>query len=299
MKNLAKGIGAAIGYLGLYLLVSLVLTLALIIGYAVEIGFSGDINAYMQLEEYLVAFLLDKGNLLSIITAVVTLVFYLVIQILWKKTIKSTLFLNPVSFKKWWPIPFLGIALNVFTSFVLDSIPIPEHIIESYSELTSSFNEISIILIITVVIVAPIFEEIMCRALVMNSLNRGMPLTLAIIIQAILFGLLHVHIISIAYATCLGIILAIVRIRYNSLYPCILLHMMYNAANYILLPLYNILPEADYVFYLLGLISAILSVVLFVLMLKKTKNYKSLYNKNNSDVSAHIEDLYTENIVIP
>lgn len=298
MKNLLKGIGAALGYLGLYLLVSVIVMLVAVIAYVFTLGFTGGIAAYAALEETIISFIFDKALLLTLITCIITLIFYLIIQAIFKKPLKSTIYLNSVSLKDWWPVPLLGITMNVFVSFLVTALPIPENILESYSEAVGYADDISLMLIISVVLVAPIFEEILFRGLITQSLSRGIPFAALVIgLQAILFGLLHGHIISIIYATFLGIILGIVRTRYNSLYPSIILHMLFNAANYILLPLYYVLPETDLTYIILVVVSLVLSVLLFSLILKKTKNFKTLDIMNGTEAFEHNEDLDEQDIV--
>ena len=61
--------------------------------------------------------------------------------------------------------------------------------------------------ILSVVLAAPVLEEILYRGLIMKSLQRGMPVFIALIIQAVLFGLMHGQLIWVFYATFLGVLL--------------------------------------------------------------------------------------------
>jgi len=102
----------------------------------------------------------------------------------------------------------------------------------------SSLDTQSFIGVINAIIMAPIFEEVMTRGLIMKSLMGGMPVALALIMQALLFGLLHGQIVWVVYAAGTGFLLGLVRLRCGSLFACILLHFSLNASNYILDPLF-------------------------------------------------------------
>lgn len=299
MKNLLKGIGAALGYVALYLAVNFIVIFVASFYYIFSEVFKGSVEDFTApaLEDIVITSIMDNAIEFTLIASILTLVLYLIIQALWKKPIKPTLYLNSIPFSDWWPAPLLGITLNVFISFFMTLLPIPENIMEDYSEFVGYSDEITLMLIISVAIVVPIFEEIMFRGLVMRSFNRGMPLAVAIILQAIVFGILHGHIISIFYTTFLGIILGVLRARYDSLYPCILIHMLFNGANFIMLPIYNILPDTNLTYIIITVVSLVLSILLFRIALNKSKNYLIINNMNDSKTLEHDDNLHEQDIV--
>ena len=82
--------------------------------------------------------------------------------------------------------------------------------------------------IAVVVILAPIFEELFFRGLFYPPLRRSLGPTLAIIINGIIFGALHMRYLSIISLILVGMILAYVYEKTESLYAPILTHALYN-----------------------------------------------------------------------
>lgn len=78
------------------------------------------------------------------------------------------------------------------------------------------------------IIVAPIAEEMVFRGVSLNHLKRAMPFWLANILQAVLFGVLHMDIVQGTYAFAMGIVLGLMFKKYNSLYASIFLHICIN-----------------------------------------------------------------------
>ena len=130
-----------------------------------------------------------------------------------------------------------------------------------------------------VVIIAPIFEELMFRGVIINKLHDYGD-TAAIVTSAILFGLFHGNFSQCFYATALGLILGYLRVRSGSIKYSILLHMCINlmggvigpgivkhSSNYTLLMLFS--------FFIISLIT--LGVTLFILNIKNIKLNKGIY----------------------
>ena len=82
--------------------------------------------------------------------------------------------------------------------------------------------------ITVVVILAPIFEELFFRGLFYPALRRSLGPTLAIVIDGIIFGALHMRYLSIVSLILVGMILAYVYEKTESLYAPMLTHALYN-----------------------------------------------------------------------
>ncbi len=83
---------------------------------------------------------------------------------------------------------------------------------------------------------APIVEEIIFRKLLLNKLRSYGDIP-AILISSIAFGLFHMNIAQMFYATALGIIFAYVAIRTNSIRYNVLLHILINSMGVLIAPL--------------------------------------------------------------
>lgn len=76
-------------------------------------------------------------------------------------------------------------------------------------------------------IIAPVAEEYIYRRLIITPL-RAYGDTAAIVVSALIFGLAHGNFDQFAYSFFSGIIFGLVAVRYNSIKPGIILHVMNN-----------------------------------------------------------------------
>lgn len=77
-------------------------------------------------------------------------------------------------------------------------------------------------------IFVPFLEEVIFRGLLQDWLGRLMPRVPCVAIVSILFGLIHGLEMAIPIAF-IGLLLSLLRLRYRSLWPCILLHSLNNS----------------------------------------------------------------------
>lgn len=87
-----------------------------------------------------------------------------------------------------------------------------------------------VIVMLSVIIFAPFIEEILFRGLIINELKGKMPLILVILIQSLMFGVIHGNWLQIAYAFIMGILLGLVSIWSRSIWPAIIFHMSINGS---------------------------------------------------------------------
>ncbi len=123
-------------------------------------------------------------------------------------------------------------------------------------------------------IAAPIVEEIIFRKLLLNKLRSYGDIP-AILISSIAFGLFHMNVAQMFYATALGIIFAYVAVRTNTIRYNILLHILINSIGVFIAPL---AMKQSIIFNLLivGWVFAciICGILLFVLNVKKIRLYR-------------------------
>lgn len=101
---------------------------------------------------------------------------------------------------------------------------------ETYEKLMDNmgFSDVSWILVIYSVIIAPISEELIFRGVTMHYAQKAMPLWIANIFQAILFGAFHGNVVQGTYAFVVGLFCGYVCYRGGSIYLSILFHMLFN-----------------------------------------------------------------------
>jgi len=88
---------------------------------------------------------------------------------------------------------------------------------------------------VTLVIIAPVAEEILFRGYLFGKLMKHMPIWVAILITSALFGLAHGAWNVGIDVFALSIVLCLLRLTSKSLWPAILLHMMKNGLAFYLL----------------------------------------------------------------
>lgn len=100
----------------------------------------------------------------------------------------------------------------------------------SYEELMESagFGNVTFVLVLYSVIIAPISEELIFRGVTMKYAAKAMPFFLANIFQAFLFGLFHGNVVQGTYAFVVGLFCGYVCFKGGSIYLSILFHMMFN-----------------------------------------------------------------------
>lgn len=107
----------------------------------------------------------------------------------------------------------------------------PEQI-DAYNEMieSSGISELTVLSAIATVIMAPIGEEIVCRGLTVEYLKRaGAGFWVINVVQAVLFGIMHLDLVQGTYAFFVGLICGYLALKYKTLLPSILFHLCFNA----------------------------------------------------------------------
>jgi len=106
---------------------------------------------------------------------------------------------------------------------------LPEHWLSAYNEAVSVVSSTTLLSALSTVILAPLTEEVIFRGLILGRLARAMPGWLAVLLSALVFGLAHGQLVWIAYAFLLGVVFGFIRLRSGSIWPTLLLHILFNA----------------------------------------------------------------------
>ncbi len=117
------------------------------------------------------------------------------------------------------------VAFNVVSSILISFLPF----LQVESAATESKTLIGIILnVLTIAIVAPIFEEIAFRGIILHTFKQY-GTRFAILASSMLFGLLHGNITQSLFAFILGILLSKLTLKAKSILPAIFIHVFNNA----------------------------------------------------------------------
>ncbi len=119
------------------------------------------------------------------------------------------------------------INLTVIVVSVLQSGSIDE-MVEKNPFLNLPTGTLGVVLnYIWMVLIAPVYEEILFRGGLLGTLKKHGN-WFAVIVSGILFGLAHLNIAQMLYATALGILLGMMYVRSGSVVPCIIAHIAIN-----------------------------------------------------------------------
>lgn len=233
MKNTALQIGKAICYVLLFLGCQVLTSFIVQFAFGLKIGFEMSVTGEVLNEQELIArmteLLMASINWITMLSGIVTILFLLVFFKIRKQRLANEA--NLFRFEKVYILPLilLGAAFAMFVLCMLNFLPLPESLLESYAEASSWLNTGSILSsILSTVITAPIVEEIIFRGLVLSRLKRVMPVWVAVFLSSLAFGVVHGQLLWIAYAFVLGIVFAIVAECTKSTAASVLVHMVFN-----------------------------------------------------------------------
>ena len=129
----------------------------------------------------------------------------------------------------------------------------------------------SFIDLLVIIALGPIYEEILYRRIIFEYLKKNYNIVLAVILQALVFGVAHGNIVQGIYTFILGVPLALVYMYSKSLLGSIILHMVFNLMGNTLPDLVAISPVIEFILIILAIVCSILSI--YKMTRKDEKNY--------------------------
>lgn len=128
----------------------------------------------------------------------------------------------------------MGIVLCLFANGIVAlEYRIVPSVVEDYMKMVESAGMFEdTFSIIAAVLLAPVGEEILCRGLTLDFAKKAFPkFWQANILQAALFGFIHLNWVQGIYAFAIGLCLGYMRENYKSLFPAILIHFTVNFSS--------------------------------------------------------------------
>lgn len=268
MKKYLKMTRNVVFFGGLYYLLVNLSSILYVIGYMIT-------NKTKNADEVQKS-LMSNGYIVTTVAAVIALgIFFLVLrkkeQNLWQRC--SFKKINGSAIGK---ITLLAISITMFSCSV---VYLTASKFESYNKVNESLSSAhgSILAMISVVILMPMFEEILFRGLIFNELRKNVNIVVAIILQALIFAVFHGNILQGIYTFILGIILSLLYMWTKSLWANILCHIVYNLFGTIIIPILLYFTHSFvYGYMAIGLIGT--GILLFN-MYKKNKNTVDMQNE--------------------
>ncbi len=128
------------------------------------------------------------------------------------------------------------IFIDELDRLVQHVFPMPKDWLDSLTDLVrfDGFFESSII-ILAAVLVAPVVEEMLFRALVQRSLEKYLEPAIAIVLASVLFALVHFNPWTSIQITLLGLVLGYMTWKSGSIIPAVVLHGLNNLFSLLLM----------------------------------------------------------------
>lgn len=221
---------------------------------------------------------------ISVFSALIPGLFYFLFS---GRSVSETIKTSYVRQNELWALVFIGMAVAMISNIATNIIQTNFSFfgIENSVNMSENVtNPLEIILCIVSTAIVPAFaEEFAFRGIFMGTLRKFGD-TFAIITSAIVFGAMHRNISQIPFAFLLGLVLAYVDCKTNSIIPSIIIHFLNNCYAVTLNILQSMKIFNDRVFMIIYfvLIAAftILGLLSFFYLIKKDKNYFRITEKN-------------------
>ena len=85
--------------------------------------------------------------------------------------------------------------------------------------------------VLSVAILPAMCEEFVHRGMILGGTSKAIGYKKAIILSSVLFGLMHLNISQVFYATILGLLMGLVATMTRSIWPAVILHFTNNFVN--------------------------------------------------------------------
>jgi membrane protease YdiL (CAAX protease family) len=165
-----------------------------------------------------------------------------------KRNFNAVFKFNMVSPFLWVAITALSIGLNIllseFDNLFNCFLPMPEMFRNMFESLMG--EQLFIISIILIGVIPGFVEELLFRGIILGGLKNNYSNRKAIIVSALLFGIIHLNPWQFITAFILGLIYALICIETNSILLCIYMHFFNNIMSTIGVRLKDIIPIRGY-----------------------------------------------------
>lgn len=195
------------------------------------LAFAPTVSTPEELQSYIMEIFNRHAMLLTMIAAVITIPICL---LLLRKDLKreensgSLQERKQVSVSKWILIVVLGMAASISLNdwIALSGIIL---IFDGFEEVAEALYGGSLLIeFLAIVVAAPLVEELIFRGLVYKRMRALSGVRVAIILSALYFGIYHMNVVQGIYAFLLGMLLAWVCEKYQTLWAPILFHASAN-----------------------------------------------------------------------
>lgn len=226
-----RNIGAAIFYLLIYWAVQIMVSL----GYQFYLLMTMPEGlSYEQELEMLNTALYRDGNLLMLLIDALLILIIVLWFLLRKRPLLQSMGLKRTRLSSVALAVVAGIGLSCVLNVVMMIVSILfPGLMGDYNEtmeLTYNMQDF-LLYALAGVVGAPLIEELFFRHLTTGRLARSMPRWVAILLMAVVFGIVHEHPVQWVYAGLLGIVMACIYFAYDSIWVSIAFHAGFNSLS--------------------------------------------------------------------
>ena len=155
--------------------------------------------------------LLGRVSALTLIACLLTVAVLLSWFWLRKRPLEDAASLRPCS--RWTTGFCIFGAMGLFVLISLVLYLLPERWMAEYGKAMTLSTETGLIPALAMVVGAPLAEELVFRGIIQSRLERSLPAWIAVVLQAVLFGLIHGTPVQIGYAFIMGLLFGLLRWR--------------------------------------------------------------------------------------
>ncbi len=159
----------------------------------------------------------------------------LIMGFLFTTSIRQTFKLNLPPLKMWFIAAGLAFVLHPLSGALLGLLDgffpeLPPQIVEQFSKIMSPDMPLWKVLL-AVALTPAICEELAFRGFILSGFSRTGRTGIAIVLSSFLFGLIHMIPIQVFNATLLGMVIGLIAVRSNSIFPGMLFHFINNSLS--------------------------------------------------------------------
>ncbi|WP_338848844.1 type II CAAX endopeptidase family protein (plasmid) [Clostridium perfringens] len=178
-----------------------------------------------------------KNNIypLVLIGDIITLILIALIFLPSDYGMKDRINIKRIPIKEYFNILILGIGITILLLFLSSILT---KLIPSYNEVANQLatsRGSALQLIITIALI-PIYEEIFYRGIIFGYLRKNFNIIVAIVVQALVFGVMHLNLVQGIYTFILGIVLALIYMYSESILGNITVHIIFNLLGILIIP---------------------------------------------------------------
>lgn len=217
----------------------------------------------------------NNATIISIFGNIIFLVLGILIYKIKKKKINEEISLNQIYLKDLL-IPVIAIVTySISFNLLINILPIPASLLGNTTELGIASQSNLAFYILAILIIAPIVEEFAFRGIIMTKLRKEYSSIVAIMISAILFGLIHLmtgSILIVLFAIIGGIIFGLSYEKTGTLFVPIIVHSIGNICDMITNSILNL--NTSIIYAIIGVFIVIFITSFILLGKKKSKLIK-------------------------